>query len=139
MSNQEETKMTRVNCIPIHELVDQHLFAEYREITRIYKKARVLKDYGHYKMGKGHVLFFYDKGQYLIKRTEDLYQECIRRGMNVTHKIYQPHPTGLNNNWNPTPDDEMVSASRINDKLDEKPDLYRYEGRKIIDKYSGVL
>lgn len=28
--------MTRVNIIPVQELTDQHLFAEYREITRLF-------------------------------------------------------------------------------------------------------
>lgn len=123
--------MTRVNCIPIEELTDQHLFAEYREITRIYKTARPLKDYGEYKMGKGHVLFFYDKGEFLRKRCEALYQECVDRGMNVTHKIYKPHPPGLNNDWTPTVDDQMISANRINEKIDSKSGFYRHRGNKI--------
>jgi len=89
--------MTRINCIEVEDLADQHLLAEYREITRVAKLARPLDDYGQYCMGRGHVKFFYDKGAWLALRTEALYNECRARGFNVTHKTYHPHPKGLNN------------------------------------------
>jgi deoxyribonuclease (pyrimidine dimer) len=70
--------MTRINIVPLEELMDQHLIAEYREITMVpasivrtlsskkgvdYKK--ILKSF---TLNEGHVYFFYDKGFYLSKR-----------------------------------------------------------------------
>jgi deoxyribonuclease (pyrimidine dimer) len=64
--------MTRINIIPVEELMDQHLIAEYREITMApVILARTLSsktglDYKKisksYTLNKGHVYFFYDKG-----------------------------------------------------------------------------
>ena len=78
--------MTRINCVPVRELSDKHLLAEYREITRVSKLSRTLADYGQYTMGAGHVKFFYDKGAYLLRRTDNLYWECRRRGFQVSRK-----------------------------------------------------
>lgn len=117
--------MTRINTIPVQDLMDQHLIAEYREITRISKLARPLDDYGVYKMGAGHVKFFYNKGKYLRNRTQELYNECIKRGFNVTYKEYQLHPEGLNKDWSPTNEDKKINLVRINEKLNQKPDFYR--------------
>lgn len=61
--------MTRINVIDVNLLTDQHLFAEYREITRIfslvkqacekYPTADILKKIPPtYRMRTGHVLFF---------------------------------------------------------------------------------
>ena len=123
--------MTRINCIDVNNLTDQHLLAEYREITRISKLAKPLTDYGFYKMGSGHVKFFYNKGRYLSDRTESLYQECIKRGFNVTHKAYVDHPHGLNEDWEPTELDILVNLNRINDKIYSKPGFYRKYGRIV--------
>lgn len=136
------SNMTRINLVKPSELVDQHLMAEYREITRVSKLARPLKDYGFYKMSKGHVLFFYDKGLFLQKRTEELYQECIKRGFNVQYKAYKPHPKGLNNDWTPSEKDIEVSKQRIKEKLLMKLNFYKYCGVSIMEmpdeKYAQV-
>jgi deoxyribonuclease (pyrimidine dimer) len=122
--------MTRINCIPVTELMDQHLMAEYREITRISKLARPLNNYGKYCMGTGHVKFFYNKGGFLSERTEQLYQELKLRGFNITYKQYQLHATALNQTWQPTIEDEMINANRLNNKIDSKPNFYTYNKRK---------
>lgn len=86
--------MTRVN---IHMkpilLSDSHLLAEHREIIRLFKLG---KDYwardpkkrstipADFKLGKGHVNFFYDKLDWVADRYLALYAECIERGFNVT-------------------------------------------------------
>ena len=64
--------MTRINIIPVQELFDQHLIAEYREITMvpaalnrtINSKAglKVSKINKPFTLNKGHVYFFYNKG-----------------------------------------------------------------------------
>lgn len=109
--------MTRINLIPVELLIDAHLLAEYREITRISSLAR--KDStapGHYTLGTGHVKFFYDKGMWLYERTEQLYAECVNRGFIILRKTYLLHPDGLNSGW--IPSDKALSENiyRLHDR-----------------------
>ena len=126
--------MTRINCIPVEDLADQHLLAEYREITRVSKLAKPLESYGKYTLGKGHVRFFYNKGGFLKNRTEELYLECSKRGFSVKEKLYEDHPEGLNALWLPSEEDVSKNLERLRDKLEIKPDLYRFWKDKIVDK-----
>lgn len=131
--------MTRVNTIDPKFLLDQHLTREYQEITRVSSLARAYtakdKVPKEYVLGTGHVLFFYDKGEFLRKRCELLYAECKRRGFNVEYKEYRPHPEGLNNDWNPSLTDHLVNLSRLQEKLDMKPDWYKYLRDDLNDPY----
>ena len=130
--------MTRVDIIPVELLTDKHLLSTYREITRVSKKSRPLADYGYYKMGKGHVLHFYNKGLYLAKHTNDLYHECIRRGFNVQLKIYRMHEEGLNEDWSPTLDDIYANLERIYYKI--SIGNYRYNKEPIsLEQYKVML
>lgn len=131
--------MTRINTIDPTLLTDQHLFAEFREITRVSSLARVLPDYGQYCMGTGHVKFFYDKGEYLAKRLEALQAELDARGMNYTAKTYLSHNPGLNNDYEPTYRDHVCNVSRLCEKLSDKPAFYRYYGKPVpADFYSNL-
>lgn len=123
--------MTRINSVPVRELTDQHLLAEFREITRVYKLAQHLDDYGKYKMGEGHVKFFYNKGKYLAMRTDELYKECKKRGFDVQKKLYKSHPAGLNEHWFPTDLDRDICRARIMDRINERPEFYTYYRQKI--------
>lgn len=82
--------MTRINVVPVEELCDQHLLAEHRELTRI--PNAVAKGKFHlkgqptdYKLGEGHVRFFFNKLTFLKKRYDLLNQECKKRGFNVQY------------------------------------------------------
>ena len=69
--------MTRINIIPVSELHDQHLIAEYREITMVpaalnrtlNSKTGLIREKisKRFTLNNGHVYFFYDKGLYLDK------------------------------------------------------------------------
>jgi deoxyribonuclease (pyrimidine dimer) len=127
--------LTRINTIPVHLLTDAHLTAEYREITRPYAKIWQRRADNNpplipekYTMGAGHETFFFNKGVYLSKRVQELYQESINRGFKFTHKEYLPHPEGFNDDWQPTTADHMTNISRILDRLTEHS---RYYGKKI--------
>lgn len=113
--------MTRINCIPVQELTDKHLLAEYREMSRISNAA-----YSHpeipnnYRLGKGHVIFFYDKGEYLRKRYEEqIVPEMQKRGFRTNYTIYRKHPDGLNNDWTPSDIDMQINRERINERLQQ--------------------
>lgn len=102
--------MTRINLVPVEELTDQHLFAEFREIKMVPKSLRrsleamtkrqmkhhleyvqawnkslelVLKKVPkQFTLNTGHVSFFYDKGEYLHKRYLELRRELTARNIN---------------------------------------------------------
>ena len=80
--------MTRINLVPPQELCDQHLLAEHRELTRIpnaIARGRYhLRDLpADYRLGSGHVRFFYNKLTFLHARYQALHAECLARGFNV--------------------------------------------------------
>lgn len=82
--------MTRINLVPPSELCDQHLLAEHRELTRIPNavargKFHLQSQPADYKLGEGHVRFFFDKLFFLQKRYDALHAECLARGFNVQY------------------------------------------------------
>ena len=73
--------MTRINLVPPAELCDQHLLAEHRELTRIPNavakgKYHLKGQPAEYKLGEGHVRFFFNKLAFLKKRYDALHAEC---------------------------------------------------------------
>lgn len=91
--------MTRINTIDPQHLLDQHLMAEYREITRVSSLSKHTVQHKQYTMGTGHVKFSYDKGLFLAKRREELYNELVQRNYNVTWFEYTAHLPSLHNDW----------------------------------------
>lgn len=75
--------MTRVNVVPVTELSQKHLSAEFFEIRRVFtyvKKAKFNNWYPpEYIMGSGHVRFFYNKLNYIADRLLLLCDEVNRR------------------------------------------------------------
>ena len=135
--------MTRINCIPVEELTDKHLLAEYRELPRVsaltwkwsqnsantswidtdLADEKVYRTWNlprQYRLGTGHVKFFYNKGEYLRKRFEEqIVPEMQRRGFKTNFTKYRSHPDGMNQDW--TPDDAaiQVNRARIKERLDD--------------------
>ena len=118
--------MTRINVgILPKELSNKHLIAEHREIKRIPNciakgKYNMEGQPDRFKLGTGHVKFFYDKLSYLKDRYEMLYTECVRRGFNVQNyiKAWDNIPEELMGNYQPTKNDRKLIQQRIieNDK-----------------------
>ena len=82
--------MTRINLVPPSELCDQHLLAEHRELTRIPNavakgKFNLQGQPTDYKLGEGHVRFFFNKLAFLTRRYDELHLECKARGFNVQY------------------------------------------------------
>ena len=82
--------MTRINLVPPAELCDQHLLAEHRELTRIPNavakgKFHLQGQPADYKLGSGHVRFFFDKLAFLLQRYDALHAECRARGFKVQY------------------------------------------------------
>lgn len=134
--------MTRVNVIPVQELADQHLLSELREITRIFSH---IEKYGNqsdkrpkqFTLGKGHVLFWTDKATYIYGRTLDLLAEWYGRGFNYSFDIdewsrrYACLPSWSLLDYTPTPEAMLINRDRIAERVNAKPDFYKYRGKKI--------
>lgn len=133
--------MTRINCIDPELLTDQHLFIEFREITRVHSLHRDLKDYGNYVLGTGHVKFFYNKGLYLAKRLEQLMKEMDKRARwNYTPKVYKTHcKPSLHLDWEPSKADQLANLVRLSQKVVERPNFYTYYGVKVENNFYSSL
>ena len=129
--------MTRINCgIPPRELNNKHLFSEYREMKRIpnmlIKGKYSLKDIPeNFTLGKGHVKFFYNKLLYLKNRNEELKNECLLRGINITdysetYNIAISLFPNLSNDYIPSDRDREIIRKRISERI-EKSIIKKYE------------
>ena len=127
--------MTRINVIPVDELTDKHLVAEYRELPRIFKLVLDRQNKGHtpmtvkrekampstYTLGTGHVLFFYNKLYYLIDRYQELCNEMENRGFTVNYPDVPDFVWKLDIDWlgeyTPTTEALAINRDRINKRL----------------------
>jgi hypothetical protein len=119
--------MTRINCVPPEELHDKHLIAEYRELPRIFKAAnRERLNKGgqpkNYKLGTGHVLFFYDKLGYLAKRQQKLITEMLNRGFkpkfNSTEDLWcMNSDKTLYGDWSPSANAKNINRARLIERI----------------------
>lgn len=120
--------MTRINLIPPKELCDQHLLAEHRELTRIPNLVSRGKFHfegqpNDYKLGTGHVKFFFDKMQFLKNRYDLLHEECLLRGFHVQY-IWPENLTTdpfFWKNYNPTPTALAENIERIRVRMPKNP------------------
>ena len=116
--------MTRINCIPPDELCDKHLGAEYRELPRVFALARPGRNLpANYTLGKGHVLFFYDKLGWLARRAQEIADECRKRGRAVNfdpQKLLTANPyPELYGDWMPNEKDMDLNRERIALRISE--------------------
>jgi hypothetical protein len=123
--------MTRINLVNPSELTDKHLLAEYRELPRIFTAVRKLQDQGktpsdisippQYKLGEGHVKFFYDKLGWLADRYGDLIAELINRDINVNYTLVESIlgsydseiSWGWKGDYSPTPEEVYTNMARL--------------------------
>lgn len=113
--------MTRINCVPVEELHQKHLVAEYRELPRVFKLAEAAAKRGGvtapdtYTLGAGHVKFFYSRLSYCQQRFKQLVAEMIRRGYSPQHTECPAVsvPAGWLQSWLPTEADLLINRQRI--------------------------
>lgn len=132
--------MTRINSdLDPRALKRAHLIAEIREITMVPASLRrslrtkstseVLKNIPkNFTLGKGHVSFFYDKIEFLIKRFDKLATEMERRGYNPDRsraKAFNDFDSIWCNDWIATTKDNSIVKERIAQRIAEKPHLYK--------------
>lgn len=127
--------MTRINVIPPAELTRQHLLAEYRELPRVFKLVEKFVARGYspeqlsrhgqptsYTLGKGHVLFFYDKLSFLAERQQQLIDEMLKRGYRPTFTdrlsdTYRHLPKAFWGAYRPTVQAKIINRQRIKERL----------------------
>jgi len=132
--------MTRINAsIKPAELSNSMLFAEYREAKRIPNKVKANKYSekskipSEFTLNTGHELFFKDKILYLKKRSDELYKECLRRGINAQDysDCYKDIPSEYFNDWRETTKARELLKERINLRLTESKQVHRYYNRIV--------
>ena len=132
--------MTRINASirPI-ELSNAMLFVEYREIKRLPNKVKNNKyNFNNptpatFSLNRGHENFFRDKILYLSKRSDELYKECLKRGINVEDysESYKDIPPHLFNDWQETEEARELLKERINQRLLESKKPIRFYNRVV--------
>jgi len=142
--------MTRINsAINVKYLTDEHLLAEHREIKRMvysYMKRKSMKSGFSdippvFTLGKGHVIFFIDKGMFTFKRYLQIHDECLHRRFNVTNYsndwiMYTTHF----NDYSPTRDEHALLVDRISERLiNSTKKCWHYYGQKISKEQSVNL
>lgn len=126
--------MTRINIIAPNDLTNQHLFAEFRELPRVFTAVKKLYDNGKtlndvagipasYVLGNGHVKFFYARLTWLRNRFIELADECIKRNINIDMEKYQSILDSSkvllstydipDNVYVPTPEEKYMNMYRI--------------------------
>lgn len=123
--------MTRVNLIHPGRLHHSHLISEYRENPRVFGLVRKAQDRGltpetcgapdSYRMGSGHVKFFYPRLGFLVVRQMALIQEMKLRGYSPNHDSVHELGDGIEKHWfgQWTPTDACIAANlaRLIEKL----------------------
>ena len=122
--------MTRINLIPPNQLTRQHLIAEYRELPRVFKLAVNWFNRGGgdlpptYRLGTGHMKFFYDKLEFLHDRQVSLVVEMKARGYTPKHDcpadLLRGIPSELIGGYEPTAEAIAASRARIQERLTHK-------------------
>lgn len=131
--------MTRINLVPPEELCDQHLLAEHRELTRIPNavakgKFSLVGQPTDYKLGEGHVRFFFDKLLFLQKRYAQLHAECLARGFNVQNRWTADLPTDsyLWQDYIPSENALALNRARIAERMPAKARFTPHQSTTIF-------
>ena len=138
--------MTRINA-GIHpcELPNQLLLGENKEITRVpelvvkalNQPVNFLGAPDAFKLGTGHVKFFYKRLAYIARRMQAITDECKRRGYQVTEwnriLFNVPWHDMVWHDWIPDDNARSILVERI---VDEKgfellPLLPEHEGHTL--------
>lgn len=123
--------MTRVNsAIQPEVLCDQHLLAEYREMLRLishsfkHKSDPKTKIPSTFTLGTGHVMFFLNKGKFLLTRHKQICDELAKRGYQTTLS-YSNHADTYHNEYSTTMPEFNTLVERITLRMPPLPKYYK--------------
>lgn len=143
--------MTRINLDPPSLLIDQHLLGELHEIGRVWPLALAALDRlgsvealraacpATFRLGAGHVCFFFPRLGWLADRHRALVAEALSRGWRVTHTEPPPVPEGLDLAWTPTADDWKVSRPRLVESIGRMKRGPTYRGERVGRDWYSVM
>jgi deoxyribonuclease (pyrimidine dimer) len=84
-----------------------------------------------FTLNKGHVSFFFDKGEYIHSRFLSIQAEMEKRGFNLSpekkHLNMEPYyrlHLYFGNDWKPSAPDYVTILTRIKERIEQKPHLY---------------
>ena len=101
-----------------------------------------------FRLGAGHVKFFYDKGHFLIERYALLRRELLERNYQLSDDgvfdnlgVYQQHPAFLGSRrYSFTPESRSLIVERIMERIRDKPHIYTLKKSPIeIERYHALL
>lgn len=126
--------MTRVNVVPVEELSNQWLIAEYRELPRVIKQDISIEGApDRYCLGKGHVKWAKKHACWTIGRYFQICIEMRYRGFTVSHPAWR-----LYNEWDGegkgyayalSKRDIAINRQRLIEKYRLKPNYYKWTNR----------
>ena len=128
--------MTRVNTVPVIELSDPHLKAEWNEICRCVKRDYDLTDAPDvYTLGKGHVKWARKHARYCFKRYFELADEMSYRGFKINFSpvdlLNRYRNTYINSlDYTVTDADLEINRARITERYLRKPSWYKWTKRE---------
>ena len=124
--------MTRINVVPVEELSDAWLLAEYRELPRVLKQPICLMGApARYQLGAGHVKWARRHGLFAYKRMHLLVQELTYRGFSPRfttvglRKFLQPYMK----DYTVTKADISVNRTRLLKKYRAHPHVHTWTKR----------
>lgn len=129
--------MTRINLIPVEELSDQHLIAEYKELPRCIKQnINILDAPRNYTLGKGHMKWARRNWNFLLARYSLICDEMDYRGFKRKYSAkdlydyFYSHYKFEKIIYIPSIVDLEISRNRIKEKLLLKPEFYKWTNRE---------
>lgn len=131
----------RGNLVPVVELMDQHLMAEWRELKMVPAALRrsmrsksvemIMSSIpSSFVLGKGHITFWYNKLTFLTERYAMLTTELLLRGFNLQYRggfetFTKDLPKVFFNHYYPNATEIGMSRARIAEKIAMKPSWYK--------------
>ena len=137
--------MTRINVVPVEELSDQHLIAEYRELPRVIKQNIDTFDApDEYCLGDAHMKWARKHWMFTLNRYEAIIKEMKHRGFAVKYsykKLYQDYigTFPLGEIYHVAQSAIELNRNRLIEKYRMKPDWYRWTKREKPSYYEGEI
>lgn len=134
----KEEMMTRINVIPVEELSDQHLLAEYRELPRALKQDINIENASdRYTLGPGHVKWARRHWDFTYNRFKQICDELLYRGFRPSFSAEKLIPlfreltwTVKDGSYNVSCVDISLNRSRILERYSTNPGFYRWTKRR---------
>lgn len=130
--------MTRINVIPVYELSDQHLLAEYRELPRVIKQKLKLDDsVDQYHLGRGHMKWARKHWKFTLNRYYEIFSEMLYRGFypkyapaELEQYVIELSEECPYANYNVDQHDIELNRKRILERYKVNPKQYRWTNRE---------